>query len=310
MAEKDPGQPRPGTWYLVPTTFADDGTLDLASQGRLVDAAVAWGVDGLTVMGVMSEPGALGDTERTTVLKAIFAAAGGRVPITVGCSAASPALVLERIREARDLGAAAAMVAAPPLLRNVDQLPRFFEAVAAGGLPLVIQDEPAATGVSMPVSVLLSSAAASGSVCIKVEDPPTPAKIGQLLAARADLTLFGGLGGVSAFHEMTRGAAGTMTGFAYPEVMRAIRLAIAAGQPAAGARLFRSFLPLIVFEAQVGVGLLIRKEVLRRRGAISSARSRAISPRLDATTAGELDAVLALVGLEPSIDPLDLMAAT
>ena len=45
-----------GTWYIVPTPFAADGGLDLASLSRLVDAAVAWGVDGLTVMGVMAEP--------------------------------------------------------------------------------------------------------------------------------------------------------------------------------------------------------------------------------------------------------------
>jgi hypothetical protein len=121
---------RPGTWYLVPTTFDADGAVDFVSQKRLVDAAIAWGVDGLTVMGVMSEPGTLTDPERHQILRAIFDAAAGRVPIVVGCSAAGPALVAERVCQARDLGAVAAMVAAPPLLRNVDLLPRFFKAAA------------------------------------------------------------------------------------------------------------------------------------------------------------------------------------
>jgi 4-hydroxy-tetrahydrodipicolinate synthase len=306
MEEVARDQPHGGTWYLVPTAFAGDGSLDLASQERIVDAAIGWGVDGLTVMGVMSEPSALTDAERTAVLEVIFAAAGGRVPITVGCSAVGAAVVLDRIRQARVLGAAAAMVSAPPLLRNVDMLPRFFAAVAAGGLPLVIQDEPAATGVSVPVSILLAAASASGASCIKVEDPPTPAKIGQLLAARPDLTLFGGLGGVSAFHELTRGAAGTMTGFAYPEVMRAIRVALDAGRRTEAQRVFQRFLPLIVFEAQVGVGLLIRKEVLRRRGAIADATSRAVTPRIDPATAAELDGVLDAVQLVPSLAAVDL----
>ena len=64
-----------GTWYIVPTPFDGDGGLDLASLGRLVEAAIAWGVDGLTVMGVMAEPGALTPDERAAALRAVFDAA-------------------------------------------------------------------------------------------------------------------------------------------------------------------------------------------------------------------------------------------
>ena len=48
-----------GTWYILPTPFAEDGSLDRPSLGRLVEACIAWGVDGLTVLGVMGEPGSL-----------------------------------------------------------------------------------------------------------------------------------------------------------------------------------------------------------------------------------------------------------
>ena len=58
------------------------------------------------------------------------------------------------------------------------------------------------------------------AVAIKLEDAPTPPKITKLLAKVPGLTVYGGLGGVSAFAELSRGAAGTMTGFAYPEMMR------------------------------------------------------------------------------------------
>jgi len=201
------------------------------------------------------------------------------------------------------------MVAAPPLLRNIDLLPRFFKAAADSGLPVVIQDEPAATGVTMPVSVLVAAADASGARCVKVEDPPTPAKIGQLLASRPDLTLFGGLGGVAGLHELQRGAAGTMTGFAYPGVMRAVREKVQQSRRDEAARIFDRFLPLIVFEAQVGVGLLVRKEVLRRRGVISTGTTRSIVDQLDRTTADELDEVLSMVGVTPSPDALVLVVA-
>lgn len=289
-----------GTWYIVPTPFDADGALDLPSLGRLADAAVAWGVDGLTVMGVMAEPGALSVDERALALRSIFDAAAGRLPIAVGCSGGALATTLELVGQARGLGACAAMIAAPPLFRNVDQLPEYFAQVAGAGLPLVIQDEPNATGVVLPVSILLAAAAASGSRTMKIEDPPTPAKIGRLLAGNAQLDIFGGLGGVSALGELRRGACGTMTGFAYPEILRGIRERVEAATLRDAGLLFDRYLPLIQFEAQQVIGLGIRKEILRRRGIFATQRTRGLSPNLDATTLEELDDLFDRLGIRPA----------
>ncbi|HYT30950.1 MAG TPA: dihydrodipicolinate synthase family protein, partial [Actinomycetota bacterium] len=164
-----------GTWFVVPTAFGDDGSLDLASQRGVAGAAVAWGVDGLTTMGVMSEASALAPKERQAALDAVFEGASGRVPVAVGCSAASAEVAVALVRQAAALGAAVAMVSAPSLARDLDALPGFFARVAAdGGLPLIVQDEPAATGVTMPVSVLRACLASSGARTVKLEDPPTP----------------------------------------------------------------------------------------------------------------------------------------
>jgi len=289
-----------GTWYIVPTPFDADGALDLGSLARLVDGTLAWGVDGLMVMGVMAEPGSLTGDERAAALRTIFDSAAGRLPIAVGCSASSVSTALELIGQARTLGGCAAMLAAPPLLRNVDQLPGFYGQVAKDGLPIVIQDEPNATGVLIPVSTLLASAAASGSRTMKIEDPPTPAKIGRILASQPDLDVFGGLGGVSALSELRRGACGTMTGFAYPEILRAIRLLVEAGSLRDAGLLFDRYLPLIQFEAQPVVGLATRKEVLRRRGVFTTHRTRGFSPGLDPVALEELDDLFERLGMAPS----------
>jgi 4-hydroxy-tetrahydrodipicolinate synthase len=288
-----------GTWYIVPTPFDAEGELDQASLRRLIEATIAWGVDGLTVMGVMAEPGALTADERAAALRTIFETCAGRLPIAVGCSTATLSTALELIGQARDMGAAAAMLAAPPLLRNVDQLPAYFRQAATGGLPLVLQDEPAATGVLIPVSTLLAAAEASGSRTMKIEDPPTPAKIGRVLAAQPELDVFGGLGGVSALGELRRGACGTMTGFAYPEILRGVRELMEAAQARAAGLLFDRYLPLIQFEAQQVVGLAIRKEVLRRRGVIATHRTRGLGPTLDPVTLEELDDLFDRLAIVP-----------
>ena len=232
------------------------------------------------------------------------------MPVIVGCSAASEHLVLALAAEASTLGATGIMVAAPTLLRNVDLLPDFYGRVAGGaGLPVVVQDEPAATGVLVPVSMLLRCLEAAGSEVVKLEDPPTPPKISRLLAARPALHVFGGLGGVACLNELGRGACGTMTGFAYPEILATIRHALHAGERARAGQIYDTYLPLIQFEGQPGVGLAIRKEVLRRRGAITSAHTRSTPTVVDPLTSDELSEVLHRVRIDPHVSRFSVVTS-
>ncbi len=300
-----PNNPLSGTWFVSPTPFTPEGFIDTASLAGIVEATSDWGVDGITVLGVMGEVSALSDDERDEVLTAVMGAAIGKVPVAVGCSSPSATLTAQRIQRAVALGAAAVMVSAPTLLKDTDTIAGFYGAACGNaGVPVIVQDEPAATGVPLPVSALLAALDATGGVTVKLEDPPTPPKISRLLAARPGLTVFGGLGGVSAYAELSRGGSGTMTGFAFPEILRAIRLAFEAGDKAAAAALFDRYLPYITFEGQPVVGLGIRKEVLRRRGVISCARTRNLRPELDEVTTAELDDVLGRVGLTPAREAL------
>jgi 4-hydroxy-tetrahydrodipicolinate synthase len=296
--------PIAGTWFVCPTPFDADGGVDVGSIRSLVDAAVDWGVDGLTVLGVMGEVTALTDAERDEVLTGFVSAADGRVPVAVGCSAPSATVTAARIAAAVAAGAAAVMVSAPTLLRDTDQIGPFFATATKGAtVPVIVQDEPAATGVVLPVSALVAALDAGGSTIVKLEDPPTPPKITRLLAARSGLTVFGGLGGVSAFWELRRGGAGTMTGFAFPEILRELRLRFEAGDLAGAGAVFDRYLPYIVYEGQPVVGLGIRKEVLRRRGAIACARTRSGAP-LSEDALAELDEVLARVKLDAVRTPV------
>ncbi|HXF73982.1 MAG TPA: dihydrodipicolinate synthase family protein, partial [Actinomycetota bacterium] len=79
-----------GTWYVLPTAFAPGGELDLASQGRLVEAVLSWGADGLVALGVTGEAAALDPDERDAVIRRVVEAAAGRAPVVVGCAGQSP----------------------------------------------------------------------------------------------------------------------------------------------------------------------------------------------------------------------------
>ena len=126
-----------------------------------------------------------------------------------------------------------------------------------------------------------------------------------MLEVAPGTAIFGGLGGMSSYFELRRGAVGTMTGFCYPEVLRALRGTLTAGDEDGAYALYSRYLPLIAFEAQPTVGLGIRKELLRRRGVIAEPVTRIGQPP-SSQTLTELDLVLATLGLQPDRKPLTL----
>ena len=132
---------------------------------------------------------------------------------------------------------------------------------------------------------------------IKLEDPPTPFKTSRILEASKDtpVRIFGGLGGVFLLEELMAGATGAMTGFAYPEILVEIVRSFRSGDRDHAAGVFYRNVPLMRFEFQEGIGMAIRKEVLKRRGVLKSAALRAPGTKLDAATSAALDRVLSWV---------------
>ena len=130
---------------------------------------------------------------------------------------------------------------------------------------------------------------------VKLEDPPTPFKTARILeqAGGIKVNILGGLGGVFLLEELMSGAAGVMTGFAYPEILIAVVAAYRAGDMDLAASLFYGKVALMRFEFQEGVGMSIRKEMLRRRGVLAHATIRAPGALLDSHTVAALDRILA-----------------
>ena len=83
-----------------------------------------------------------------------------------------------------------------------------------------------------------------------------------------------------------------MTGFAFPEILVQIVSLYRSGRVQDAADVFYRAVPLMRFEFQEGIGMAIRKEVLHRRGALTSPATRAPAAALDATTRQALDRVL------------------
>ena len=291
-----------GIFHILATPFREDGALDVEGLPRLIDSALATGVSGLTILGIAGEAHRLTDEERRRVVETVVKEARGRVPVAVGVSASGTHLATAFARVAREHGADALMVAPPAGLKNLDAVAEYYRTVAAAtALPIVLRDEPVTTQVNMPAPFIAQLCAEIPLVeAVKLEEPPTLPKITRLRALFGTrVAIFGGLGGVYFFEELSRGADGAMTGFPFPEALRTIREHFVAGRRDEARALFYRWLPLIRYESQPGAtpgtAVGIRKEILRRRGWIATALVRPPAPVLDAATHAELSELLAAV---------------
>ena len=288
-----------GVYLITVTPFTDAGALDLPSTDRMVDFCLEAGVTGLTVLGIMGEATKLTAEESRTYVKQVLARVAGRVPVVVGASAAGFAPMKELTQSVMDLGASGVMVAPPPTVKTDDQIVSYFDMVSetlGPDVPWVLQDHPVSTGVQMSASVILRIIKNSPTcVMLKHEDCPGLAKMSAYRAAshKGDAKrisiLTGNGGGLFLPEELSRGADGAMTGFAYPEMMVDVVRAHAAGDVERAHDLFDAYLPLSRYEQQAGIGLAVRKHLLAQRGVIASAAIRKPGPKLSSADLADLD---------------------
>ena len=292
-----------GVYLITVTPFTPEGVLDLASTDRMVDFCLEHGVSGLTVLGIMGEATKLTAQEATSFVARVLARVAGRVPVVVGASANGFAAMRELTDSVMTLGAAGVMVAPPSTLRTDDQIVAYYDMVGetlGPEVPWVLQDHPLATGVQMSAGVILRILKNSPScVMLKHEDCPGLAKLSALRAAsdtggaRRVSILAGNGGGLFLPEELSRGADGAMTGFAYPEMMVEVCRAHVDGLVEAAHDVFDAYLPLARYEQQSGIGLAVRKHLLVQRGAIASATVRRPGPALSAADLADVARLVA-----------------
>jgi len=291
-----------GVYVISVTPFTDEGSVDWASLESLVEFYLGCGVHGITLLGMMGEAHKLSFDEAVGLVERALGLVAGRVPVVVGVSAGGIAPLRSLALRAMDAGAAAVMVAPAAGLRTDDQIVAYYRQVAAAlgpDVPFIYQDYPQSTAVYLSASLFARLAEALPSlVMLKLEDCPGLDKLTRIradaaAAGRRRVSILAGNGGLYFPQFLRRGADGAMTGFAYPDALVRVYERFSAGDADGAEDLYDRFLPLIAHEQQPGFGLALRKEILRRRGAIACAAARQPGPALTGADRAELDHLLA-----------------
>lgn len=291
-----------GVYIISATPFKDDGALDLESTDSLVDFYLDKGVSGLTILGMMGEAHKLTEDESLLFTRRVLKRVAGRVPVVIGVSHASNRHVDRLSKETMSLGAAGVMLAPVANLKIDEQVYNYYATVArllGPDVPVCLQDFPQATGVYTSIDVVHRLVDEFPQVVmLKHEEMPGMRKLTQIrvqseAAGRRRISVLVGNGGLFLPQEMMRGADGAMTGFAYPEMLVQVCNLCDKGRHEDAEDLFNIYLPLLRHEFQYGLGLALRKETLRARGAIRSAAVRKPGPVLDPTDRAELQRLIA-----------------
>lgn len=283
-----------GLHVVAQTPFLPDGTVDFDSIDSLSEFYYRHGAQGLTILGFSGEAQKLTPDEAVDVAARYVRSSGGK-RIIAGVTSPSLAVLVEVTRQVMAAGAEAVMICPPGSVRTDEDLMSYFDNVFSriGDTPVVLQDFPAASGVKMSVPAIARLLEAFPQIqVIKEEDFPSLTKISRLRAECRPVRILTGNNGLYLPQELERGADGPMAGFSFPEMLSGVYDLVRAGRRAEAHDLFNRFLPLLRHEAQGEWGIAIRKEMMRRRGALAHAGLRGPGPVLSRTDIAELDFLL------------------
>ncbi len=289
-----------GIFNILATPFDANQKLDLVSLRRLVEFQLDMGVYGLTILGVLGEAAKLSLNERRLVLETVMETVDHRVPVVVGTSHTKVETCISLSHAAFCAGASGVMIAPPrmPGAQDDDIIALYSRIADQVDGAIVVQDFPPVNDVVMSAPMLARLAEQIPNArYLKLEDPPLMEKITSIRALTDQFQIFGGLGGMFLLEELQRGASGTMTGFAFSEVLVAVYETFRAGRMADAEAIFDLYLPLIRYENQPVINLTIRKQLLHRRGAIDHPTPRHPFAEISANSEQEMDWILRRVGI-------------
>ena len=300
MSDSRPSTMRGITPILV-TPYDDRERIAFEDVARQVDHLAGLPVTAIGV-GFGSDIVRLTDRERDELVSAVAATARGRRPVMAAVNGNATRALVERATLTLRAGANVLMVTPPGAVASPtpDAIVATYAAVAhETGAAIVVQDAPGFTGTTMTPELLARIAREVPSVvALKIEAVPPAPKVGRVAALdHGAAAVLGGAGGIDFWHELERGADGTVPGVAMAELFLAVQARHAAGHRDAARALFNRHLPLIALATRdMDTFFAVQHQVLAARGITSANGVRAPS-LVDPGLAAEVATLIGDLGI-------------
>jgi 1-pyrroline-4-hydroxy-2-carboxylate deaminase len=268
-----------GVFPAVTTKFDERDRLDVAEMERCFDLQLQAGVHGLIVCGSLGEASTLDPDEKIEVLAAALRVAKGRVPVLLTVVDGST----KRAQALAEMGATAGadgfmVLPGVPYRSDERETLAHYRAVAkAGGLPVMIYNNPVSYGVDITPTMLIELAGDPLFVAVK-ESSDDIRRVTRIINAVGErYALFTGVDNL-ALESLAAGADGWVAGLvcAFPAETVAIYDLVKAGRLDDALPLYRWFQPLL--DLDVSSQLVQNIKLVETMAIASNDRCRA--PRL------------------------------
>lgn len=272
-----------GVLPVVPTPFADDGSVDHDSLRNVVAYAIGCGIRALVYPGVASEDIQLSADERAACVKTVTQAAAGRAKVIGGVNSPDAGEMVALSGFMQEQGVNGIMAMAVPSMADKG-FAYWFQSIsdATGGLPIVLQNLFAPRGANLSAAEMLGLANKVDAIrYIKEEAIPSGPKVSAVIEGMGN-SLDGVIGGGGArylFEELERGVVATMPAIELLELHVALMDAYTAGRRNEALGLYERSVPLLLMQAPYRMRLT--KLILMQRGIIKTDLVREELPELD-----------------------------
>ena len=133
------------------TPMAQDGGVDTAALGRVIEFHIEQGSDAIVAVGTTGESATLDEEEHCEVIRQVVEVVAGRIPVIAGTGANSTREAIDLTRCAKQAGADACLLVTPYYNKPTQEgLYQHFKAVAeAVDIPQILYNVPGRTACDM-----------------------------------------------------------------------------------------------------------------------------------------------------------------
>ena len=159
-----------GAGVAIITPMNEDGSVNYAKLGELIDFNIDNGTDAIIICGTTGESATLSDEEHIECIRYAIEKTNHRVPVIAGTGSNHTEYAVNLSKKAEELGADALLCVTPYYNKTSQKgLVAHFKAIAeAVNIPIILYNVPSRTGVNILPETLLELSKVENIVAVKV----------------------------------------------------------------------------------------------------------------------------------------------
>ncbi|MCL2919789.1 4-hydroxy-tetrahydrodipicolinate synthase [Shewanella litorisediminis] len=237
-----------GVYPAISTQFNADGSINFASNTRMLEQLITDGINGIIALGTIGENASLSAEEKRAFLKHTVETVAGRIPVIAGCTENTAQLAIQYVQDVEAIGVDGVMLLPAVVYRGTDRevLTHYQMVARATKLPIMIYNNPVSYGVDINLEMTATLANEPNIVAIK-ESTTDTRRLTELQSRFGDrFTLFCGVDDI-ALESLLLGATGWISGLTnvFPRESVTLYKLARAGRIEEAREIYRWFMPLL-----------------------------------------------------------------